>query len=194
MTAARHDLVIIGTGMGGGVLAYALKDSGMKILLIERGDFLPQEPENWSPEAVFDHKRYKPNETWYDETGKPFSPGVHYFVGGNTKVYGAALPRLRKEDFSELEHEEGISPGWPITYEELEPYYERAEHLLAVHGSARGGPPDPPPGSPLPLPPLPPDPPYAAAKEGNYGPRLQPSFLTHAGDARVDAGVCLFQL
>ena len=93
MSPPHYDLVIIGTGMGGGVLAYALKDSGMKILLIERGDFLPQETENWSPEAVFDQKRYKPGETWYDETGKPFSPGVHYFVGGNTKVYGAALPR-----------------------------------------------------------------------------------------------------
>ena len=105
-----YDLVIIGTGMGGGTLAYALRNSGRKILLLERGDYLPSEPENWSPEAVFAQTRYKPKEQWFDESGRPFSPGVHYFVGGNTKVYGAALPRLRKEDFSDVEHEEGISP------------------------------------------------------------------------------------
>jgi choline dehydrogenase-like flavoprotein len=190
MTAARHDLVIIGTGMGGGVLAYALKDSGMKILLIERGDFLPQEPENWSPEAVFDHKRYKPNETWYDETGKPFSPGVHYFVGGNTKVYGAALPRLRKEDFSELEHEEGISPGWPITYEELEPYYERAELLLAVHGSSGEDPTDPPRRNPFPFPPVPHEPYIADLKERIQRQGLHPSFLPMGVDLR-EGGRCI---
>ena len=88
-----YDLVIIGTGMGGGTLAYELRESGTKMLLLERGDFLPAEPENWSPEAVFKEKRYKPREQWFDEAGRPFAPGVHYFVGGNTKVYGAALPR-----------------------------------------------------------------------------------------------------
>ena len=190
MTAARYDLVIIGTGMGGGVLAYALKDSELKILLIERGDFLPQEPENWSPEAVFDHKRYKPNETWDDETGRPFSPGVHYFVGGNTKVYGAALPRLRKEDFSGLEHEEGISPDWPITYEELEPYYERAEHLLAVHGSSGEDPTDPPRRSPFPFPPVPHEPYIADLKERFQRQGLHPSFLPMGVDLR-EGGRCI---
>jgi choline dehydrogenase-like flavoprotein len=90
-----YDLIIIGTGAGGGTLAYALAASGLRILLLERGSYLPQEPENWQPRAVFDSHRYKPAETWYSADGKPFSPGVHYFVGGNTKVYGAALPRLR---------------------------------------------------------------------------------------------------
>src|SRR5215203_1009774 len=89
-----YDLIIIGTGAGGGTLAYALANSGMRILLVERGDYLPQEPQNWQPRVVFDERRYKPDETWYDQDGKPFHPGVHYFVGGNTKVYGAALPRL----------------------------------------------------------------------------------------------------
>lgn len=131
-----YDLVIIGTGMGGGTLAYALRNSGQKILLVERGDYLPSEAENWSPEAVFTHKRYKPKEQWFDESGRPFFPGVHYFVGGNTKVYGAALPRLRKEDFSNIEHEEGLSPAWPVSYEEFEPYYCRAEQMLSVHGEA----------------------------------------------------------
>ena len=97
-----------------GTLAYALRNSGAKVLLIERGDYLPQEPENWEPKAVFDQKRYKPRETWLDaDNGKPFEPGVHYFIGGNTKVYGAALPRFRQEDFGVIEHEGGTSPAWP---------------------------------------------------------------------------------
>jgi choline dehydrogenase-like flavoprotein len=130
----NYDLIIIGTGAGGGTLAYALADSGMRILLIERGDYLPQEPQNWKPRVVFDERRYKPHETWYGHDGKPFHPGVHYFVGGNTKVYGAALPRLRREDFGALEHEGGTSPAWPISYEELEPYYNKAETIYRVHG------------------------------------------------------------
>ncbi len=126
----NYDLIIVGTGAGGGTLAYALADSGMRILLIERGDYLPQEPQNWQPRVVFDERRYKPDETWYGQDGKPFHPGVHYFVGGNTKVYGAALPRLRREDFGAVEHEGGTSPAWPITYEELEPYYNKPRRSI----------------------------------------------------------------
>jgi len=114
-----YDLIIVGTGAGGGTFAYALKDSGARILLLERGDYLPQEPQNWSPEALFDHKRYKNAEPWQDADGRPFLPGVHYFVGGNTKVYGAALQRLHREDFGALEHDGGVSPAWPITYDDL---------------------------------------------------------------------------
>ncbi len=128
-----------------------LRNSGRKILLLERGDYLPSEPENWSPEAVFAQTRYKPKEQWFDEHGHPFSPGVHYFVGGNTKVYGAALPRLRKEDFSDLEHEEGVSPAWPVSYEEFEPYYCRAEQMLSVHGETGADPTDPPRSAPFPF-------------------------------------------
>ena len=94
------DIVIIGSGMGGGTLARTLMNSGAKILIVERGDFLPQEAENWSPEAVFLKNRYKTTELWRDSAGKPYHPGVHYWVGGNTKLYGAALPRFRAEDFN----------------------------------------------------------------------------------------------
>jgi len=153
-----YDIAIVGSGAGGGTLAYALSASGARIALIERGDFLPQEPENWSPEAVFAAHRYRANETWQDREGKPFHPGVHYFVGGNTKVYGAALPRLRREDFGALEHEGGISPAWPITYQDLEPYYERAERLYRVHGAACDDPTDPPRRSPFPYPAVPHEP------------------------------------
>jgi choline dehydrogenase-like flavoprotein len=151
------DIVIIGTGAGGGTLARALSTSGAKILLIERGDFLPQEPENWSPEAVFLENRYKAHETWKDSSGRPFKPGVHYFVGGNTKLYGASLPRLRQEDFGAIEHEGGISPAWPITYADLEPYYARAEAYYAVHGISGEDPTEPPRSTPFPFPPMPHD-------------------------------------
>ena len=147
-----YDLIIIGTGAGGGTLAYALADSGMRILLIERGDYLPQEPQNWQPRVVFDERRYKPHETWYGQDGKPFHPGVHYFVGGNTKVYGAALPRLRREDFGALEHEGGTSPAWPISYDELEPYYNKAETIYRVHGVSGEDLTEPPRSCPFPFP------------------------------------------
>jgi choline dehydrogenase-like flavoprotein len=133
----RFDVVVVGTGAGGGTLAHRLAPSGKRILLLERGDWLPREPQNWLAQDVFVENRYVSPETWYDAKGKPFQPQVHYFVGGATKLYGAALYRLRKEDFGELRHHDGISPAWPIAYDELEPYYSQAEQLYQVHG-ARG--------------------------------------------------------
>jgi choline dehydrogenase-like flavoprotein len=154
-----YDLVIIGTGAGGGTLAYALRNSGARVLIVERGDYLPQEPENWSPTAVFDQQRYKNAEVWYDaNTGHSFHPGVHYYVGGNTKVYGAALPRLRREDFGVIEHADGISPAWPISYADLEPYYVDAERIYHVHGDVDSDPTDPPRSGPFPFPALPHEP------------------------------------
>ena len=159
MTRTHHaDIVIVGTGMGGGTLAWALGDSGAHVLLLERGDFLPGEPQNWSAEAVFVENRYKAREQWRDASGGWFSPGVHYFVGGNTKVYGAALPRLREADFGEIQHAGGVSPAWPVSYAELAPYYDRAENLYWVHGQAGADPTDPPRSGPFPFPPMPADP------------------------------------
>ena len=153
MSNTHYDIIIIGTGMGGGTLAYALRDSGARILLIERGDFLPQEPQNWQVDAVFGENRYKPAETWIDAgDGSRFKPGVHYYVGGNTKVYGAALPRFRRQDFDALEHEGGTAPAWPIRYEDLEPYYNIAEELFFVHGKAGDDPTEPPRTRPYPYP------------------------------------------
>ncbi len=151
----RFDVVIIGTGMGGGTLAYALRNSGARILLVERGNYLPQEPENWSPKAVFKQKRYKPGEFWLDAEGRHFQPGVHYYVGGNTKVYGAALPRFRRHDFEAVEHEGGTSPAWPISYDDLEPYYAAAERLYFVHGQDGSDPEEPPRSGPYPFPAVP---------------------------------------
>jgi choline dehydrogenase-like flavoprotein len=148
------DVIIIGTGAGGGTLARSLAPSGKRILLLERGDWLPREPQNWLAEEVFVKNRYVSEDTWYDEQGRPFQPQVHYFVGGATKLYGAALYRLRAEDFGELQHHDGISPAWPISYDELEPYYTRAEQLYQVHGARGEDPTEPPASAPYPHPPV----------------------------------------
>jgi choline dehydrogenase-like flavoprotein len=145
----RYDLIIIGSGAGGGTIAHALSGTGARILVIERGDFIPQEEENWNPEAVWKHLRYRINEHWLDERGREFRPYTHYCVGGNTKFWGSVLYRLRREDFEEVEHVDGISPAWPITYETLEPYYERAEQLYHVRGQ-RGVDPTEVPRGPFP--------------------------------------------
>jgi choline dehydrogenase-like flavoprotein len=131
----HFDVVIIGTGAGGGTIANVLAKAGKRILLLERGDFLPREKENWDPGQVFVGDRYISRETWYDEAGRPFQPQVHYFVGGATKMYGAALYRLRPEDFGEIRHADGLSPAWPLSYDDLEPWYTEAEWLYQVHGS-----------------------------------------------------------
>ncbi|MGH9005308.1 MAG: dehydrogenase, partial [Acidimicrobiia bacterium] len=125
----EHDVIIIGTGAGGGTLARHLAPSGGSILLLERGDWLPREPANWSTADVFIDGRYISADTWYDRDGKAFQPQIHYFVGGATKLYGAALYRLRAEDFGELAHHDGLSPAWPISYTDMEPYYTQAEQL-----------------------------------------------------------------
>jgi choline dehydrogenase-like flavoprotein len=131
----QYDVVIVGTGAGGGTLANVLASAGKRILLLERGDFLPREKENWDPEQVFVKGRYISRDTWYDAAGRPFQPQVHYFVGGATKMYGAALYRLRPEDFGEIQHVDGLSPAWPLGYDDFEPWYTKAEWLYQVHGA-----------------------------------------------------------
>ena len=149
----QYDVIIIGTGAGGGTLARHLAPSGKRILLLERGDWLPREPENWSTVDVFVDGRYISPDSWYDPKGKSFyQPQVHYFVGGATKLYGAALYRMRAEDFSELRHHDGLSPAWPISYQDMEPYYTAAETMYQVHGARGEDPTEPPASAPYPYP------------------------------------------
>ena len=155
MSANRHyDVIIIGTGAGGGTLAYRMAPSGKKILLLERGDFVPREKQNWDSRAVVGQGRYNNVEPWRDMKGNEFVPGAHYFVGGNTKFYGAALVRLRKEDFGALRHHGGVSPAWPLNYDDLEPYYTEAEYLYQVHGVRGEDPTEPPASKPYRFPPV----------------------------------------
>ncbi len=148
MKANHFDVIIIGSGAGGGTLAHRLAPSGKRVLLLERGDYVPREKENWSTRAVNVEARYNTREEWRDKDGKALHPHTNYCVGGNTKFYGAALFRLRREDFGELRHHGGISPAWPISYETLEPYYTEAEHLYQVHGERGEDPTDPPASAP----------------------------------------------
>lgn len=154
----HYDVIIIGTGAGGGTLAHKLAPSGKRILILERGDFIPRERDNWSTQAVFLDAKYKAKETWTDKNGKEFHPGIHYCVGGNTKVYGSALLRLREQDFGELQHHGGTSPAWPISYQDLEPYYTEAEALYQVHGERGVDPTEPAASAPYAHEPLPHEP------------------------------------
>src|SRR3954452_2802715 len=132
----QYDVIIIGSGAGGGTLAHTMAASGRSILLLERGDYLTREMDNWDPEAVFIRGKYISKDTWYDDEGQPFQPQVHYNIGGATKLYGAALYRLRPEDFGEIRHVDGLSPAWPLSYDDFEPWYTRAEWLYQVHGNS----------------------------------------------------------
>lgn len=153
-TETEHfDVVIIGTGAGGGTMAHALSSTGARILVLERGQAVPQEAENWDPAAVWQQQRYRPAERWLDRRGRPFLPFVHYVVGGNTKFWGSVLYRLRRDDFDEIEHADGVSPAWPIDYATLAPWYDAAERLYHVHGEVDGDPTEVP-RSAFPYPPV----------------------------------------
>jgi choline dehydrogenase-like flavoprotein len=152
MSTDRYDVIIIGSGAGGGTLAYRLAPSGKRILIIERGGYLPRERENWNAEAVFGEERYKAGETWHDKDGRPFHPGIHYWVGGNTKMYGAVLLRMRERDFEMVRHAHGVSPAWPLSYVDFASYYTEAERLYHVHGRRGSDPTEPPCEEPYPFP------------------------------------------
>ena len=148
------DIVIIGSGAGGGTIARELASTGAKLLLVERGDFVPQEDHNWNPVSVWKDLRYRTDDTWLDEAGRSFRPYTHYCVGGNTKFWGTVMYRLRPEDFKEMQHADGVSPAWPIDYATLAPYYDRAEVMYDVHGEA-GADLTEGPRKPFPFPPVP---------------------------------------
>ncbi len=190
MSQDRYDVIIVGSGAGGGTLALQLAPTGKRILILERGGYLPRERDNWDSKAVFVDGKYQAKDTWYDRAGHAFRPGLHYVVGGNTKVYGGALYRLREEDFGELVHEEGISPAWPVGYDVFEPYYTRAEQLFHVHGLRGADPTEPWASAPYPHPPVRHEPRIQALCEGleriGHHPYPQPlAILLDEVDGRV---------
>ena len=148
----HYDVIVIGSGPGGASVVHRLASTGKRILLLERGDYLPRSTANWDAQTVFVDAAYQAPETWYGGDGRAFHPGLHYFVGGNSKVYGAALLRLRERDFDEIRHEDGISPAWPLKYDVFEPYYAQAERLFHVHGARGEDPNEPPSTSAFPFP------------------------------------------
>jgi choline dehydrogenase-like flavoprotein len=150
----RYDIIVIGSGPGGASLAQRLAPTGKKILLLERGDYLPRSRANWDSQTVFVDGAYQAKEIWYGRDGRQFRPGLHYYVGGNSKVYGAALFRLRERDFGEVRHKDGVSPAWPLKYDIFEPYYAEAERLFHVHGQRGEDLTEPPASGPFPYPPV----------------------------------------
>lgn len=147
----HFDVIIIGTGAGGGTLLHRLAASGKRILVLERGPFLPREKENWN---YFGSFKYYSSEVMFNKDGGEIRPGFSYFVGGNTKVYGAALFRLREKDFESYQHRDGLSPEWPIKYRDWENYYSQAEELYQVHGQASADPTEPWRARDYPFPPI----------------------------------------
>ena len=150
----HYDIIIVGSGPGGGSVAHRLAPTGKRILMIERGDYLPRARANWDSKHVFVDGAYQATDTWYGKGGESFQPGLHYYVGGNSKVYGSALFRLREQDFGELRHKDGISPAWPLGYDAFEPYYCQAEELFHVHGQRGEDPNEPWSSKPYAYPPV----------------------------------------
>jgi choline dehydrogenase-like flavoprotein len=184
-----YDVIIVGSGMGGSTVAHALRDTGASVLVVERGRPIPREPENWDAEAIFARGRYRTDDRWQDGDGAWFTPGITYAVGGNTKVYGASLPRFRPQDFEAVQHADGVSPAWPLGYADLEPYYGAAERLYGVHGEATGHD-EPPRSAPPPFPAVPHEPLVAEVAERLRGHGLHPGYLPLGIDLRP-GGACL---
>ncbi len=154
MSDTHYDVIVIGSGPGGASLAQKLAGTGKRILLLERGDYLPRTLDNWDSQKVFVDGIYQAKEIWYGKDGQTFQPGLHYYVGGNSKVYGAALFRLRERDFGEIQHKDGLSPAWPLKYDAFAPYYTEAEALFHVHGQRGEDPNEPPSNDAYPYPPV----------------------------------------
>ena len=193
--AGGVDVVIIGSGVGGGCIAHVLAPTGGRIVILERGRWMPREDRNWDPEAVYADAAYKSDERWTDGSGRSFRPGQFYYVGGHTKVFGATMFRFRREDFCAMEHAGGLSPAWPIDYDTLEPYYARAERLFGVHGEAGADPTEPPRSGPYPHPPLRHNPVIAEVAERLRDQGLRPfpipsSVQDHDGGACVRCNTC----
>lgn len=173
----RYDVIVVGSGPGGASVAHKLAPTGKRILLLERGDYLPRSPANWDLQTVFVDAAYQAKETWYGADGRSFHPGLHYFVGGNSKVYGAALFRMRERDFEEIIHKDGVSPAWPVKYDAFEPYYSEAEKLFHVHGKRGEDPNEPPSSGPFPYPAVSHEPHIQALSDGLTRDGLHPFHL-----------------
>jgi choline dehydrogenase-like flavoprotein len=190
----HYDVIVVGSGAGGATLAQSLADTGKKILILERGQHLPQEPENWDAKAVFVDKRYRTKEKWLDKHNRPFTPNTHYWVGGNTSFYGAALMRMKRGDFEQMAHCDGVSPAWPLSYTDYAPYYQKAEQLWRVHGQRGVDPFDHPDDPPFPYPAMSDDPGVKALKQHFQNLGWHPSPLplgVNRNEANLDQSPCI---
>lgn len=173
----QPDIVIIGSGIGGSTVAAGLAGSGARITILERGERLPDTPDARSYSSIFVKGHFRPKEMWREADGTEFNPGNFYFVGGNSKLFGAVLLRYRAEDFTEMQHLGGVSPAWPFPYDELEPWYGKAERLFEVRGELGDDPTEPFHASPYPHGPVPDEPAIARARAELKAQGLNPATL-----------------
>ena len=185
-----YDVVIVGAGVGGGAMANQLARQGAKVLIIERGGRLPREADTWSVRKVFHEQAFTAQETWRDRDGKDFRPSTFYYVGGNSKFFGAATVRFRERDFQEIQHHEGVSPAWPWSYAGFAPYYDVAERLMGTHGQAGEDPIEPPRATPYPHPAVAHEPVIEAVARKLRGEGLHPFHLPQAVDMH-EGGTCI---
>jgi len=183
--ANTADIVIIGSGVGGSSLAASLASSGKRIVILERGDYLKDSVEARDDIAIFQRGHYRSSEEWWGTDGQNFLANNYYYVGGNSKFFGAVMYRYRKEDFDARPHLDGSSPGWPITYDELEPWYQRAEDVFRVRGALNQDPTEPPHKRPYAYPPVPDEPTIASVRERLKRAGVHPACLPLAVD--IDA-------
>lgn len=174
---SHWDVIIIGSGMGGATLASSLAPSGLRVLILEQGGRLRPSPLDRDADAIFRTGHFRPEDTWLDVEGKPFSPGNYHVVGGNSKFYGAALIRFRAQDFAPIRHRGGTTPGWPVDYATLEPFYAEAEALYRVRGRAGEDPTEPPRSGAYPHPPVPDEPDIARLRQALRAQGLHPSSI-----------------
>jgi choline dehydrogenase-like flavoprotein len=130
MTNTDYDVLIIGSGAGGSAAAYNLVRTGLRVVMLEQGDYLPRDGSTLDVAQVFGAGRFKNRQTWMDNRSRTLQPDEFANVGGKTKWYGAALLRFSPHEFAP--DPDFQCPGWPIDYATLEPYYDQAEALLQV--------------------------------------------------------------
>ncbi|WP_193142978.1 FAD-dependent oxidoreductase [Meridianimarinicoccus sp. MJW13] len=176
------EVIVIGSGMGGASLAASLAPSGRRILILERGEHLRPCAEDRDAGVIFGTDHFRSGEGWQDALGRDFCPGNYYMVGGNSKFFGGAMYRFRTQDFAPLTHLGGTTPGWPIGYDTLVPYYDQAEALFQVRGAAGNDPTEPPRNRPYPHPPVPDEPVIADLRRRLTALGLHPSAIPLAVD------------
>src|SRR4051812_31237668 len=152
--AGPYDAVAIGSGFGGCMAALGLVVAGWRVLMLERGGWVRRGPENWQGDGAFVRTRfYAADSTYRVDSGKgaPDEQNLCTCVGGPSVFYGGASFRFRERDFAAAPEIVGTSAArWPVGYDELEPFYTRAEQLLGVAGEAGADPTEPPRSGPYP--------------------------------------------